>query len=87
VTPEIAGVRGRQTSCIVCEVLALPVVLGALPLLAHFWLCSFSARCPAHNFVWALAFPGVIRGLAILVVFGPPTAFTLAVHECYRDGD
>jgi hypothetical protein len=80
----------RVLSSIVCEVLGWLTVLGLLPLLVQFWLCSFSAVCVLPNFFWAMAFPGVIRTSGILVLFGPfiaLVAWLLALRRCDRGAD
>jgi len=76
--------------CVLCTILALLTVLSIVPAFLLVWVCVFSWKCVVHSFVWAMAFPGEIRTLAIVIVFGPffvLLTYVFAFLNCNRTRD
>ena len=82
--------KSISTSCVICFILALLTVLSIVPVFLLFWACQFSWKCVFHSFAWAMAFPGEIRTLAIVMVFGPffvLLTYVFAFLNCNRTRD
>jgi flagellar biosynthesis protein FliP len=80
----------RPISCVLCTVFALLTVLSFVPAIMLLCTCLFSSACVLHNFEHAMAFPGLHRKLAIVMVVAPPLAtlsYVLMFWRCYRSQD
>ena len=80
----------RPISSLFCTVFALLTVLSFIPVLMLFCTCLFSSACVLHNFEHAMAFPGLHRKLAIVMVAAPPLAtfsYVLMFLRCHRSLD
>jgi hypothetical protein len=80
----------RPISGVICTFFALLTVLSFIPLIMLFCTCLFSSTCVLHNFAHAMAFPGLHRKLAIVMVAAPPLAtfsYILTFLRCHRSRD
>jgi hypothetical protein len=80
----------RPISCVLCTFFALLTVLSFIPVIMLFCTCLFSSTCVLHNFEHAMAFPGLHRRLAIVMVAAPPLAtlsYVLIFLRCQRSQD
>ena len=80
----------RPFTSLLCTFFALLTVLSFIPVLMLFCTCLFSSTCVLHNFEHAMAFPGLHRRLAIVMVAAPPLAtlsYLLIFLRCQRSPD
>jgi hypothetical protein len=80
----------RRISCVLCALLALLTVLSIVPVFLLFWVSKFSWKVAVHSFAYAMAFPGEIRTLAIVLIFGPfpiLLAYVFAFLYCHKARD
>jgi hypothetical protein len=80
----------RPISSVICAFFALLTVLSFIPVIMLFSTCLFSSICVLHNFEHAMAFPGLHRKLAIVMVAAPPLAtlsYILTFLRCHRSRD
>jgi hypothetical protein len=80
----------RPISSLLCTFFALLTVLSFIPIIMLFCTCLFSSTCVLHNFAHAMAFPGLHRKLAIVMVAAPPLAtlsYILIFLRCQRGQD
>jgi hypothetical protein len=64
----------RPIAYMVCTFFALSTVLSFIPIIMLCCTCVFSSACVLHNFEHAMAFPGLHRKLAIVMIAAPPLA-------------
>jgi flagellar biosynthesis protein FliP len=80
----------RPISSVICAFFALLTVLSFIPVIMLFSTCLFSSICVLHNFEHAMAFPGLHRKLAIVMVAALPLAtlsYVLTFLRCHRSRD
>jgi hypothetical protein len=80
----------RPIPSVLCTFFALLTVLSFIPVMMLFCTCLFSSTCVLHNFAHAMAFPGLHRKLAIVMVAAPPLAtlsYILIFLGCQRSLD
>jgi len=80
----------RPISCVLCTAFALLTILSFIPVMMLLCTCLFSSACVLHNFEQAMAFPGLHRKLAIVMVAAPPLvtlSYILTFLRCHLSQD